>query len=300
MTKEKIIGHLSAAFTILVWGITFINTKYLVDYFTPIQIMALRYSIAYIMLFLISPKILKFQGLKKEMYLFLAAMSGGAIYQYLENLAVYYTSPASVSFISALSPVLTVIIAHSLYSEKLNFKIIFGMLVSLLGVFFVSFADSKISDTGLIGDLIILAGVWLWTIYSIFIKKIEEFNLTQIQISRRIFMYSLLFILPFSYFSSGTIKLEYIIMPVNLMNILFLSVIASAICFCTWNVGVMKIGPTATNKYLFVMPIVTLIGQVIYNKNQIGTLAVAGMFIILMGLAITEIDFKSLRKKLLK
>ncbi len=298
MTKERIVGHLAAAFTIFVWGITFINTKYLVDYFTPIDIMAIRYSVAYITLFLLSPKILKFQGLKKEFYLFLAAMSGGAVYQYLENLAVYYTSPASVSFISALSPVFTVIVAHIIYSEKLNFQIMTGMLISLFGVFFVTFGDSKISDTGLKGDLIILAGVWLWTIYSIIIKKIADFGLTQIQISRRIFMYSLIFIIPYASFTPGKISVEYLMMPSSIINLAFLSVIASAICFCTWNKGVISIGPAAANKYMFVMPIVTLLGQIIYNKDQLAGLAVLGMLLILFGLAVTEIDFKRLKKEM--
>ena len=298
MTKDRWIGHIASAFTIFVWGITFINTKYLVDYFTPIDILAIRYAMAYIMLLIISPKILKFQGWKKELYLFLAAMSGGAVYQYLENLAVYYTSPASVSFISALSPVLTVIVAHSLYSEKLNLKIIGGMMISLAGVFFVSFSDSKISDTGLLGDVIILGGVWLWTLYSLIIKKIGEFGLTQIQISRRIFMYSLIFIIPCTYFTPGKIELEYLLMPTSIINLAFLGIAASAICFCTWNIAVMKIGPTSTNKYLFVMPIVTLLGQVIYDKGQLGILSLLGMFLIMAGLAITEIDFKKLRKNM--
>ena len=298
MTKERIIGHLAAAFTIFVWGITFINTKYLVDFFTPIDIMAIRYVVAYISLFIISPKILKFQGWKKEGYLFVAAMSGGAVYQYLENLAVYYTSPASVSFITALSPVFTVIVAHMLYSEKLNFQIMCGMFISLVGVFFITFGDSQISETGLLGDLIILGGVWLWTVYSVVIKKIADFGLAQIQISRRIFLYSLIFIVPYATFTPGKISMEYLMMPSSIINLAFLSVIASAICFCTWNKGVIAIGPTAANKYMFVMPIITLLGQVVYNKDQLGIIAVLGMFLILSGLAVTETDFKRLKKEM--
>lgn len=298
MIKDKIVGHLCAAFTIFVWGITFINTKYLVDYFTPIDIMVIRYVVAYISLFIISPKVLKFQGWKKEAWLFVAAMSGGAIYQYLENLAVYYTSPASVSFISALSPVLTAIVAHSLYSEKLNFKIIAGMMISLLGVFFVSFGDSKISDTGLLGDLIILGAVWLWTVYSIVIKKIADFGLTQIEISRRIFLYSLLFIVPYSILTPGKIELQYLLMPSSIINLAFLSVLASAVCFCTWNKGVILLGPTPANKYMFLMPVVTLVAQLVYNKDPIGSLAILGMILILFGLAFTEIDFKRLKKEI--
>jgi drug/metabolite transporter (DMT)-like permease len=39
-------GHLAAAFSIFVWGITFISTKVLLEDFTPVEIMFYRLILA--------------------------------------------------------------------------------------------------------------------------------------------------------------------------------------------------------------------------------------------------------------
>ena len=43
-------GHLIALATICVWGSTFIFSKTLLDVFTPVQIMLLRFFVAYAVL----------------------------------------------------------------------------------------------------------------------------------------------------------------------------------------------------------------------------------------------------------
>lgn len=102
-------------------------------------------------------------------------MSGAAFYQYPENLSVSFTSPASVSFITATAPIFTAILAHKFLGEKLTPKIFFGMLVSLVGVLLICFGDSKKLETGLLGDLIIFGSIWLWAVCSILVKKIAAF-----------------------------------------------------------------------------------------------------------------------------
>ena len=48
MEKSKVMGHIFAIITILVWGSCFVLTKNLLVYFTPIQIIPLRMGLAYI------------------------------------------------------------------------------------------------------------------------------------------------------------------------------------------------------------------------------------------------------------
>ena len=46
MEKSKVMGHIFAIITILVWGSCFVLTKNLLVYFTPIQIIPLRMGLA--------------------------------------------------------------------------------------------------------------------------------------------------------------------------------------------------------------------------------------------------------------
>lgn len=290
--NQKIKNHSFAFFTIFIWGITFISTKHLEQSFSALEILFVRYTIAYIVCWIICPRPLKFTGLKSEAMLLLAAVSGSALYQYLENLSVVYTNPASVSFITAVAPLFTAVLAQKYLDEKVTAKNIIGMLISIIGVFFICFGDSKALETGLLGDLIIFASIWLWAVYSIVIKKITELGFEQFQVTRRLFMYSLILMIPFMAFKPSHMDFSALSNPYLLMNFAFLGIFASALCFSTWNISVAKLGATTTSKYLFIMPLITLVAQSIYDKSGIGIAALAGMFITLSGIGVSEFGKK--------
>ncbi len=284
MEKRRILNHGYALFTIIIWGVTFINTKYLLTDFSAIEILIYRYSVAYIALWAICPRPLLWQGLRRELYFLAAAVSGASLYQFLENLSVSYTSPASVSFITAMAPVATAIVAHFALGEPIGKGLFVGMGISLAGVFFITFGDAGSFETGLLGDMIIFLGTWLWAVYSVIIKRISAYGYNEYLVTRRIFLYTLLTLLPFAAPDMASLDPSLLIKPLNAVNILFLGIGASAICFRTWNHSVDTLGATTTSKYLFVMPVVTLVAQVIYEKSGIGIYAGIGMVLILAGL----------------
>ena len=289
MKNAKIINHGYAFFSILIWGVTFISTKYLLKSFSPLDILIFRYSIAYLSLWAINPKPLLWQGGKKELYLFAASVTGASLYQFLENLSVDFTSPASVSFITALAPVATALVAHFALGEPLGKSLFVGMGISLVGVFFISFGDAGSFETGLLGDMIVLGSTLLWAIYSVIIKKIAGFGIDEYLVTRRIFLYTMLTLIPFAVPNMKSIDFSAAIEPLNALNLMFLGIFASALCFRTWNHAVDTLGATTTSKYLFVMPVITLVAQVIYEKSGVSVYAALGMVLILAGLFVSNL-----------
>lgn len=289
---ERLKEHFLAFFTVLIWGVTFVCTKYLTDSLSSLEILYIRYLIAYIALWIICPHFFGFTNLKHEAMMFFAAMSGAAAYQYLENLSVCYTSPASVSFITATAPIFTAVLAHKFLGEKLNFKIFAGMAVSVLGIFLICFGDSKTIETGLRGDMIIFFSIWLWAAYSVLVKKISAFGYRGFLVTRRLFLYSLLAMTPFMAVTSDFERIKSVARPEVFINLLFLGILASAVCFATWNRSVEKLGATTTSKYLFISPIITLIAQSLFYKTAVGTAALVGMAVTLVGIGITEFKNK--------
>ncbi len=298
MIKNKIANHFYAFFSILIWGVTFISTDYLLRDLSALDILIFRYGIAYIALWAICPRPLGWQGARRELYFFAASVSGASLYQFLENLSVSYTNPASVSFIIAMAPVATAIVAHFALGEPLGKPLFIGMGIALVGVFFISFADAETIETGLLGDVIIFAGTWLWAVYSVIIKRISSFGYDEYLVTRRIFLYTVLTLIPFSLPSMSRLDASLLTEPLNVLNILFLGIGASAICFRTWNHSVDTLGATTTSKYLFVMPVITLVAQVIYEKSGIGIYAGIGMVLILAGLFVTNIKLKKEEKQI--
>lgn len=282
MQKSDIKEHALAFITVFIWALTFLCTKVLMNSFTNLEIIFLRYSLAYLCLWLIYPKKPRFFGVKDELLMILASITGMSYYQFMENLSVNYTTPASVSFITAMAPLFTAIFSTIILKEKLKKETIWGMIISIIGVGFVTFGDSRILDTGLKGDLIIFCTVWLWGVYTIIIKILANKGRKGFEVTRKLFFYSLIELsIPFA-FQADFEKTEFTTEAI--LGIAFLGIFASAVCFYTWNRATERLGPVTTAKYLFLMPAITLIAQVIVKMSKLSMPALFGMALILLGL----------------
>ena len=68
MRADRALGHLAALVTILIWGTTFISTKVLLQVFTPVEILCIRFLTGYAALWLACPRRLKLREKKQELY----------------------------------------------------------------------------------------------------------------------------------------------------------------------------------------------------------------------------------------
>lgn len=73
--------HLVAVLTVGIWGLTFISTKVLIGHgLSPQEIFLLRFLIAYLGIWFISPRKLFADNWKDESWLFLGGIAGGSFY----------------------------------------------------------------------------------------------------------------------------------------------------------------------------------------------------------------------------
>ena len=56
MENKRLLGHIAAIFTIIVWGTTFISTKVLLTDFNPVEILFIRLLLGLVALFIVYPK----------------------------------------------------------------------------------------------------------------------------------------------------------------------------------------------------------------------------------------------------
>ncbi len=73
-------GHLAAFVTIFVWGTTFISTKILLETFTPVEILFLRFMLGYLVLWLVKPHFLRPGQKGQEKYFIAAGLCGVTLY----------------------------------------------------------------------------------------------------------------------------------------------------------------------------------------------------------------------------
>ena len=135
--------HLVAVLTVGIWGLTFISTKVLIGHgLSPQEIFLLRFLIAYMGIWLISPRKLFADNWKDEFWMFLGGMTGGSFYFFTENTALEITLATNVSFIVCTAPLLTTILSLWVYKkEKATRGLMAGSLLALVGVALVVYTE---------------------------------------------------------------------------------------------------------------------------------------------------------------
>ena len=289
MEKEQKIGHFLAIFTIVIWGTTFISTKILLRDFDPVQILYIRFLIGLLVLFFMAPKRLKGTSWKEELTFAGAGLTGLCLYYLLENIALTYTMASNVGVIIAVAPFFSGLITHFFMkeSEKLGLSFFLGFVVAMVGVFLISFNGSKLHINPL-GDLLTLLASIVWGFYALLSKKVGTFGYSMVLVTRRIFFYGILWMLPVLPFLHTSFDFAGLLKPVNLLNFLYLGVGASALCFVTWNLAVKKLGVITTSAYIYASPVVTLIASFLILQERLTPLSIMGTVFTLAGVILSE------------
>ena len=97
MTRSKVIYHVMALLTAMVWAVTFVSSKILLSFgIQPSEIFFLRFLLAYIAIIPFAPKRLWCKNVKHEMLMALLGITGGSAYFLFENTALLFTSAGNV------------------------------------------------------------------------------------------------------------------------------------------------------------------------------------------------------------
>ena len=289
MGNKKTIGHLAALLTIIIWGTTFISTKILLVGFQPVEILFFRFVMGFIVLLMLSPKRLKTANRKEELTFAVAGLCGICLYYLLENIALTYTLASNVGVIISVAPFFTAILAHLVIKseEKLRLQFFTGFIVAMVGIVLISFNGQKL-ELKPIGDLLAIVAALVWAFYSILTRKINSFAYPVILTTRRTFFYGILFMIPTLFFFDFQLDLSRFGELTYLLNILYLGLGASALCFVTWNFAVKELGAVKTSVYIYMVPVITVLTSVLILHEQLTALASIGTILTLIGLFLSE------------
>ena len=288
--------HILALVTIFIWGTTFASTKVLLGHnLTPSEIMCYRFGIAYVISWLCSRKLFA-NTLTDELFLVLAGFMGGTVYFLAENTALQYSITSNVALIVCSTPVLTALLAIIfIKAERLTAKLVSGSCIALIGMAFV-ILNGTILKFNPIGDVLAFVAALSWAVYSVVLRRFDG-RYSMWFITRKIFFYGLLTISPIILHRGETFHLEAFAEPPVYLNILFLGIIASMLCFYSWNVVMEKLGTIRASNYLYTQPIVSLLCSVIILHEPLTFIAIIGTAFILIGIYIAQhgLSFKKFK-----
>jgi len=284
-----LLAHIVALMVVMIWGGTFVNTRVLIDRgLLPEEIYVLRTLLGYICIWFISPKKLFCDTLKDEIVVLLLGIFGSSLYFLTENYALKLTVANDVSFIVCTTPLVTVILALLLLkSVKASLPLAIGSVLALLGVALVIFNGHFVLHLDPLGDLLALAAATSWAIYSLVMKNFAS-HYSPFFITRKVFSYGLITILPVFAVHPWTIPFAQLFTPEIGFNLFYLGVVASFVCFAAWAWVITRLGVLRASNYIYFNPVTTVIASALVLNERMTPIACAGSALILVGVFVVN------------
>ena len=309
-------GLAAAVCVILFWGVTFASTRVLLEDFSALEIQLIRFVLAWLVLRLADRRIKsRFRSWRDEVLFASMGLTGVALYQLLENCAIYYTNASNVAILVSFGPVVTAVLSRLLTGDKsLSPRFALGALTSVAGVALVSLNGVMNFQMRPLGDMMALGAMISWGVYSVLIDKANQRGIPQMEVVRRAFFWSLVMIAPLSvwgvtksgfYALDGSFSvtidiaenIERFTRPLNLINLAFLGILASAACFVMWNRACKVLGVVRTTIGLYLTPIVGVIFAALFLDEKPTAMSAVGGILIIAGVILATIHFAEKEKK---
>lgn len=294
-------GHFLGLFCAVVWGATFISTKVLLEYLSPLQILFSRFLLGYIALWCLYPHRSPKYGRKAQLLFALAGFLGTFLYFLMENVALQHTTASNVGVLVSLAPLFTAAVSK-LENPKLtlSLQLFVGAVLSFVGVLLIVFGDNMSLVINPLGDTLALGAAFVWALYSIVLNKLSVNKAPILVSTRTIFGYGLIFIVAGVLYADDFPGSEILLKTEVWSNLIFLGFIACAARYSMWTMAVETIGPDRTALYLYLVPVICLVCSYLILGENLTAWSAAGTFLVLFGLILSQLDSSSLKKRIRK
>ena len=274
---------------ILVWGISFLNTRVLLDSgLTPTEIFVARFTIAYVSLLVVSGFKVRFTGWRDELLFVVCGVAGGSAYFIAENTALELTLISDVAVLVSTAPLTTALMGAIFYrDERISWLSCVGMIIAFVGSVMLALKDGLVWGDSIMGDLLALLAAFVWAFYSMALKKLNR-TYSTLFITRKLFFYGILSALPLLAMEESQINWQAVSRPEVWGNLLYLGLICSMAAYFIWGITVKRIGAVRASNYFYLSPIISMIAAAIWFGERTNAVAYIGCVLILAGVIMAE------------
>ena len=308
-------AYLAAAFAIAVWGMTFASTRVLLEDFSALEILVLRFGIAWAALWMwnVASRIGRRPGgnrtagwrCREELLFAGMGLTGVAAYQFLENCAIYYTNASNIAILVSFGPAVTAVVAKIFLKDKsLSLRFVLGSVIAMCGVACVSLNGIVVLELRPIGDLMALCAMLSWGVYSVLVDVANRRGIPPAVAIRKAFFWSLAMIAPVAAWGAtdsgfcamdGSFSVNFNIEDNierfssvrNWANLAFLGAVASAAAFALWNCTCKGLGVVKATALLYLVPVAGVVFATGFLGESVAPMGIAGGALIIAGVAVT-------------
>ncbi|MBK5246306.1 MAG: DMT family transporter [Peptostreptococcaceae bacterium] len=268
------------------WGVSFIGTKTALDYLDPIQVMAVRMTIAVItfgVFIAVGPVKLNFKN-KSIKNLLILSIAQPCLYGIFEILGIDMTTASESAIILSMVPITVTVLSGIFLKEKIKFMTAGFVFLSFLGVI-VTVMDNLSASGKTTGYMFLLLAVITGAVFTMLSKQISgsfgPIEITFVMTAVGFIFFNALNLIMGYGFEAYALTVQ---IPELLYAILFLGVICSVFAFIAYNHLIAAVPAyKASTLTLSVVTVTGVIAGIVFRGDPFTIHKVIGLVLILTG-----------------
>ncbi|MBO0475608.1 DMT family transporter [Vagococcus sp. DIV0080] len=283
MTKYG--GKIGLTIVAIIWGSGFVASSLALESYSAYQTLAMRFTLAFLVLLVINLKRLKElsrktiqKGSLLGVFLFFAFA--------FQTVGLQYTTPSKNAFLTAVNVVIVPFLGFLLLKKKLPIKSIVGSFVTLIGISFLSLAGSFGGFN--VGDMLTLICALFFALQifvtDLFIDQEETWALMLLQMgSAAALSWATLFI------TGGELPT---VKAAGIMPVLYLGLISTLLAYFIQTVSQKYTTSSEAAIILSTEAFFGMLSSVIILGEEISFNMLIGAVLIFVGILIVELEFR--------
>jgi drug/metabolite transporter (DMT)-like permease len=274
---------------VLFWGWSFVFTKIMLGYMSPVEVLGIRLIIGLPFLYLIifSKKIkLRFEHQDRK-YIIIGAVII-TIHFLVQIVGIDYTTATKTGWILGSIPLIIAVLSYFILKERVGTKVVVGIIIATIGIV-VLISNGKLNQlewVKSIGDWLILVSAFTWAFYTITIRNVAR-KYNPLAITFSVFLPMAVLVVGIMIITSDWNRL--ISIPTEPIVASFINgLFCLAMAHWFWQEGVAKLGATKAGVFLYLEPLATTALAVPYLGEHFGIFTALGGGLVLVGVFIAE------------
>jgi len=271
------------------WSFSFIWTRVAIQSFHPMTLITLRLILASALLFVAMKLGSKFQKLRRQdfKWFILLAFFEPFLYYVGETFGLTMVESTLAAVIISTIPLFAPVLAFIVLGERINWATIVGILISLVGVFFVIYEPNGGFKANPWGVALMFMAVFSAICYATILKKIPSYYNNMSVIFYQSLLGLICFIPTFLLTDLSTIQ-TLTVSSESLFALLMLAVFASVVAFVLFAGVVREIGVARTNVFVNLIPVFTAILAWFILNERLTFYKWAGILVVVSGLFLSQ------------
>lgn len=270
----------------MAWGISFIGSKTALDYLEPMQVMAVRMTVALLaFLLIIGLKLVRvdFRG-KKLRSLLLLSLAQPCLYASFEIYGIDLTTASESAILLSIVPIVVTLVYAIGFQEKIRLSLAAFIFLSFAGVIATVLGDVATSGK-VLGYLLLMMAVACASAYTVLSKEISG-RFTSIEITFIMTLCGFIFFNGISLLMGHGLEGYRIALrePELLGALVFLGVVCSVFAFIAYNQLIGKVPAyKASTVSLSVLTVTGVLAGILLRSEPVTIYKIAGLVMILTG-----------------